>query len=113
MTEGNLFPVSLNLTPDLRVLSLTVSVAIFTGILFGLAPAWRCSREDPASVLQQNTRSLTGGTDRLSKALIITQVALSFVFLLAAGLFVPRFPRLRSIHLRFHKQSRLEIALYP
>src|SRR5260370_19249484 len=99
MTEGNLFPVSLNLTPDLRVLSLTVSVAIFTGILFGLAPAWRCSREDPASVLQQNTRSLSGGTGRLSKALIIIQVALSLAFLLGTSLFGLSFQWLRSHHL--------------
>src|SRR5258708_6791528 len=113
MTEGSLFPASLNLTPDLRVLSLTVSVAIFTGILFGLAPAWRGSREDPASVLQQNARSSSGGAGKLSKALIITQVALSLVLLLGAGLFVRSFQRLRSIDLGFQKESLLEITLYP
>ena len=40
MTEGT---VSLDLRPDLTVLSVAVSVGLFTGILFGLAPAWRCS----------------------------------------------------------------------
>ncbi len=113
MTQGNLFPVSLDLSPDWRVLYLTVSVAILTGVLFGLAPAWRCSREDPASVLQQNARSLGGGTGKLSKVLIITQVALSLVLLLGAGLFVRNFQRLRSIDFGFQKERVLEINLYP
>src|SRR5260370_16000619 len=66
MTQGNLFPVSLDLSPDWRVLYLTVSVAILTGVLFGLAPALRCSREDPASVLQPNARRFGCGTGKLS-----------------------------------------------
>ena len=113
MTEGNLVPVSLNLTPDLRVLSLTVFVAILTGILFGLAPAWRSSREDPMSVLQQNARSLSGGAGRLSKALIVTQVALSLILLLGAGLFVRTFQRLRSVDLGFNQSRLLEVRLNP
>ena len=113
MTEGRLFPVTLDLSPDLRVLSLTVSVAILTGILFGLVPAWRSSREDPASMLQQNARSLSGGTGKLNRALIIAQVALSLVLLLGAGLFVRSFQRLRSIDLGFEKDSLLEVSLYP
>jgi len=113
MTQGNAVPVSLNLSPDLRVLSLTISVAILTGILFGLAPAWRSSREDPASTLQQNARSISGGTGKLSRALIITQVALSLVLLLGAGLFVRSLERLRSLDLGFQKESVLEINLYP
>src|SRR6266702_2924402 len=67
MTEGNTVPVWLNLSPDLRVLSVTISAGILTGILFGLAPAWRSSREDPASMLQQNARSVSTGTGKLSK----------------------------------------------
>src|SRR6266480_3068856 len=54
MTQGSLFPVTLDVSPDLRVLSLTASVAILTGILFGLAPALRSSAEDPAALLQQS-----------------------------------------------------------
>jgi ABC-type antimicrobial peptide transport system permease subunit len=48
ITKGNDQLVSLNLNPDWRVLFVTLSVAILTGILFGVAPAWLCSREDPA-----------------------------------------------------------------
>ena len=113
MTQGSLFPVTLDVSPDLRVLSLTASVAILTGILFGVAPAWRSSREDPATVLQQNARSLSSGTGKLSKALIITQVALSLVLLLGAGLLARSFEKLRSIDLGFQKESLLEITLYP
>jgi predicted permease len=113
MTQGNVVPVSLNLSPDLRVLSLTISVAILTGILFGIAPAWRCSSEDPAAVLQQNARSLSGGASKLSKALIITQIALSLVLLLGAGLFVRSLERLLSLDLGFPKASLLEIVLNP
>jgi predicted permease len=113
MTQGNLFPVTLDLSPDLRVLSLTVSVSILTGILFGLAPAWRCSREDPAAALQQNSRSLSAGTGKLSQALIVTQVALSLVLLMGAGLFVRSFERLRSIDLGFDRASLLEVGLNP
>jgi predicted permease len=113
MTQGSLLPPTVDVSPDLRVLSLTASVTILTGILFGIAPAWRSSREDPATVLQQNARNLSGGTGRLSKALIITQVALSLVLLLGAGLLARSFEKLCSIDLGFQKESVLEIALYP
>src|SRR5437899_12037087 len=54
LTGGNLVPVTLDLAPDLRVLALTISAALLTGILFGLAPALRASCQDPASILQQS-----------------------------------------------------------
>src|SRR5216684_1696444 len=110
MTEGT---VSLDLRPDLTVLSLAVLAGLFTGILFGLAPAWRCSREDPASLLQQNARSLSGGAGKLGKALIVMQVALSLILLLGAGLFVRSFERLRSLDLGFNQSSLLQVRLNP
>jgi predicted permease len=113
MTQGNLFPVVLDVSPDLRVLSLTMCGAILTAVLFGIAPAWRSSREDPASVLQQNARSLSVGTRKLKKALIVTQVALSLVLLLGAGLLARSFEKLLSVDLGFSKESLLEVTLYP
>ena len=111
MTEGSLTPVLLDLRPDWRVLSLTASVSVLTGILFGLAPAWRSSREDPATVLQETTRSATGATGRLGRALIVTQVVLSLVLLLGAGLLVRSFRKLVSADLGFEKASVLELGL--
>jgi predicted permease len=113
LAEGYLTPVILDLSPDWRVLSLTASVAILTGILFGLAPAWRASRQDPASVLQQAARSLAGGTGKPGKALIVTQVALSLTVLLAAGLLARSFRKLCSANLGFEKESILQVDLYP
>jgi len=113
MTEGNQQLISLNLTPDVRVLALTISLAILTALLFGFAPAWRCSRQDPASVLQQNTRGSSRGVGTLGKVLIVAQVALSLILLLGAGLFVGSFQRLRSIDTGFQKQNILEIGLNP
>jgi predicted permease len=113
MTRDNEVPVSFDLSPDPRVLSLTIAVAIFTGILFALAPAWRASRQDPAAVLQQGARGLSGGPGKLSRALIITQVALSTVLLLGAALLVSSFEKLRNLDLGFRKESVLQISLYP
>lgn len=112
MTREYLTPVTLDLNPDFRVLFLTLGVATLTGILFGLAPAWRCSREDPAAVLQHNARSLAGGASKLSKSLIVAQVALSLILLLGAGLLLRSFERLRSVDPGFARESVLEVTLY-
>ena len=112
MTQGYLTPVLLDLSPDRRVLSFTASVVILTGILFGLAPAWRCSREDPASSMQQNARVLAGAAGKLGKVLVITQVALSLTLLLGAGLLARSFQRLCSVRPGL-EESVLEVGLYP
>jgi predicted permease len=113
MTHDNEVPVSFDLAPDPRVLTVTIAVAVLTGILFALAPAWRASRQDPAAVLRQGARALSGGPGRLSRALLIAQVALSLVLLLGAGLLVSSFAKLRNLDLGFRKDRLLQIALYP
>ena len=113
MTRNREVPVSYDLAPDPRVLALTVAVAVLTGILFALAPAWRASRQDPAAALQHGTRALSGGPGQLSRALMVTQVALSMVLLLAAGLLVSSFTRLHNLEFAFPKDRVLQISLYP
>src|SRR5208282_1377656 len=102
-----------DLAPDFRVLAVTLSAAILTGIFFGLLPAWRSSREDPALLLQQNARNLGGGSGKLGKLLIVAQVALSLILLLGAGLFVRSFQRLRSVNFGFDESALLEVTLNP
>ncbi|HYY72784.1 MAG TPA: ABC transporter permease, partial [Candidatus Bathyarchaeia archaeon] len=87
----------LNLSPDLRVLGFTTGIAILTGIFFGLAPAWHATREDPNSALQQNSRTLGRGTGKLGKGLIVTQVALSVILLVSAGLFIRTLQKLHAV----------------
>jgi predicted permease len=113
ITQGNSMLISLDLSPDLRVLSFTVALATFTGILFGIVPAWRCSRVDPAVVLQQSAHSLAGSTGKLSKMLVGSQVALSLVLLLGAVLLAKSFERLCSADLGFQMENVLEVSLYP
>ena len=113
MTEGYATAVIFDLRPDWRVVSLTALVAILTGILFGLAPAWRCSREDSTAVLQRTSRGLTGATGMWGRALIVTQVALCLVLLLGAGLLVRSVQKLSSADLGLGKESVLELDLTP
>ena len=70
--------VFLNSTIDSRVLAFTAGVAILTGLLFGLAPAWRGTRVNPQSAMKANARGVIEGSKfGLGKALVVLQVALS------------------------------------
>jgi predicted permease len=113
MTQDYFQPVTLDLRPDSRVISVTLFTAVLTGILFGLAPVWRASREDPISVLQQGGRGMVGGAGRLGNALLIAQVGLSFMLLLGAGLLMRSFQKLSSVDLGFGKENLLEVGLSP
>ena len=113
MAPDSVVPIALDLSTDWRVLSATVILAILTGILIGLIPAWRASREDPSSAMQQSGQSLTLGESGAGKGLIVAQVALSFILVLGAGLLVRTFQKLRSIDPGFEQESLLELSLLP
>jgi predicted permease len=88
-------PIVLDLNPDLPMLAFTAAVSFLTGILFGLAPALRATRVDVAPSLKHVGRSLHGGL-RSGKILCVTQVALSLVLLIGAGLFVRSLQKLNG-----------------
>jgi len=106
-------PAQLNLTPDLRVLVSTATVAVLSGVLFGLAPAWCATREDPNIALQKNAQKFSRSTGRLGKSLIVTQVALSLVLLTSAGLFIRTLNKLRTIEPGYQAEGVLDASLYP
>src|SRR5262249_26238142 len=91
-TDGR--PLSITAQPDLRILTFTLLLTFATGILFGLVPALRASRHDPWTTLKDTVGSIagSGGSLFLRKGLVTAQVALSFLLLFGAGLF------LRSLH---------------
>jgi predicted permease len=106
-------PAEINLSPDSRILAFTAVVAVLTGILFGLAPAWRASREDPNAALQQGSRTIGRGAAHLGKALVVTQVALSLILLAGAGLFIRTLEKLRSVQPGFRITNALAVDLNP
>ena len=87
-------PLLIGATPDPRILLFTLCLTAVTALVFGVLPALRASRPDPWTTLKDTVGAITG-THRslfLRKALVIAQVALSFLLLFGAGLFV------RSLH---------------
>jgi predicted permease len=82
--------IDISVSPDLQVLAFTAAVAVFTGLLFGLAPALRATGIGPNHALKENARGTVHGGARftLGKALVTGQVALSLMLLTAAGLFL-------------------------
>jgi predicted permease len=83
-------PLLIEPTPDVRILSFTLALTLLTGVVFGLLPAMRASRPDPWITLKDTVGAIAGasGSLFLRKGLVTAQVALSFLLLFGAGLFV-------------------------
>jgi predicted permease len=107
--------ISLSVSPDLRIVGFTTGVCLFTAILFGLTPAWRLARTDLVSGLKESPRTLCTAGLRLglSKALVVSQVALSLVLLFGAGLFVRTLATLKSLDAGFDARNVLVFGLNP
>ena len=91
-------PLLINAQPDSRILLFTIDLTFLTGIIFGLLPALRASRPDPWTTLKDTVGSIasTGGSLFLRKGLVTAQVALSFLLLFGAGLFVRSLQNLKT-----------------
>ena len=100
-----------------RCFAFTVAVSLLTGILFGLVPALQLSRSDVQGVLRDEGRGTGGGRRRnlLRSILVISQVALSLILLIGAGLLMRSFVSLRSVNVGFNSHGLLvmNIALPP
>ena len=107
--------VVLDLSIDIRVLAFTTAVAIGTGILFGLAPAWQGTRVDPHFAMKANARGVVESQAgfSLGKILVASQVALSLVLLIGAGLMLKTFAKLATLDTGFDKKQVLLIRLDP
>jgi predicted permease len=100
---------TLRAEPDMRILAFNFVLATATGILFGLAPALQSMRIDLWTTLKDVAGALTGAGSsvRFRKALVTGQVALSFLLLAGAGLFVKSLGNLKNTDTGFHDLDNL------
>ncbi|HXF38644.1 MAG TPA: ABC transporter permease [Blastocatellia bacterium] len=105
----------IDVRPDWLVLGFTVGVSLLAGILFGLTPALRASRSDLTTALKEKSARGTGGKLRmgLAPALIVSQVALSLVLLVGAGLFARSLLKLAHENLGFNRDNVLLVDVDP
>jgi predicted permease len=108
-----LLPFGQDVPVDWRMFGFVAGLSVLTGVLFGLAPAFRTTRVDLASVMKEESRSVAGGRTLLSKALLVTQVALSLVLVIGAGLFVRTVYNLRSVDIGFNPDKLLMFNVNP
>jgi predicted permease len=83
-----------DLTPDSRVLGFTAAVALLTGALFGILPALRSTRVSLADSMRGSAVSLTERRSNWHRWIVASQIALSLVLLVTAGLFLRSFVKL-------------------
>ncbi|HET6200759.1 MAG: ADOP family duplicated permease [Candidatus Acidiferrales bacterium] len=103
---------------DMRVLGFTVAVSLVTGIIFGLAPAFRSARIDLTPILKDGEGSSASGGRAgkwfsVGNALVVTQVALAIVVLVGAGLLVRTLENLRSVDVGFDAHNIVVFAIDP
>ncbi|HEV7552696.1 MAG TPA: ABC transporter permease [Candidatus Angelobacter sp.] len=119
VSAGSLNPPGFAPQLDWRVLAFTAGVSLFTGIVFGLAPALRGSDVGLTSSLKAGDGGLSGGSDArhrrftLSGALVAVQMALAIVVLVTAGLLVRTLTNLKSLNPGFDAHSLLLFGVDP
>ena len=91
-------PFWMNFSVDLRVLGFTIAITVLTGLLFGAAPALQTSRVDLNDTLKEGGRGTVGARGRSRSLLVVTEIALSLMLLVGAGLMIQSFLRLRSVN---------------
>ena len=100
---------------DPRVLLFSLALSLFTGLLFGLAPAMRSTRADLHATLKEQGASVSSGTAsvRMRKILIVSQMALTGVLLVGAGLFATSLGNLRHANLGLRPDHVIQFSVTP
>jgi putative ABC transport system permease protein len=109
------FPRAQAIGVDLRVLGFTFLVSFVTGVLFGLAPALRATNPDLNESLKEGGRGAAGDGRRshVRSLLVVSEVALSLMLLVGAGLLFRSFLRLQEVELGFRPERVLTFRIAP
>jgi predicted permease len=106
--------VDISSSPDWRVLAFGLSAAVFSGLFFGMLPAFRATRVDLMAIIKQTAPvsarrlSMTGG-----QAMVLAQTALAVLLLVGAGLFLRTVSNLRATDLGFNADRLLYARVEP
>jgi putative ABC transport system permease protein len=98
---------------DWLVLAFSMGVSLATGLIFGLVPALQASKPDLNESLKEGGRGSTGGVHRrrVRSVLVVSEVALSLLLLIGAGLMIKSFVRLQRFNLGFNPDRLLTLRL--
>jgi predicted permease len=103
-------------TPDLRILAFTLAITLLTGVVFGLLPALRASKPDTWGTLKDTVGAVAGASGSslyVRKVLVASQVALSFLLLFGAGLFVRSLQNLQDTDTGIQLDNLVTFGLSP
>jgi predicted permease len=110
-------PIAMDVQTDGRVLGAAFVISILTAVFFGLLPALRSSKLEPAAVLKQEGPSSSAGRHkaRLASGLVVAQISLSLLLLVCAGLFIRAFDKTQRFNLGFNPDHVLlaSFDLFP
>jgi putative ABC transport system permease protein len=99
-------------TLDLRVLGFSLLLSLAVGVLFGLVPAARASRPELQSLLKEGGRTGTSlRSQRLLKALVVSEIAVALVLVAGAGLMLRSFQKLQQVSLGFDEKRLLAMEI--
>ncbi len=98
---------------DANAFLFTLAIALFSGILAGIAPALLTSRTNVSETLKESGRGSSAGRarHRLRNALVVAEISLSLVLLVGAGLLVKNFTALIDVNEKYHPESILTMNL--
>ena len=114
LASSSALAISIDLGPDARVLTFTTIVTLGTVLAFGLLPALRAARIDPLPALRASGSSIRGRVRiPLGRTLVVTQIAVSLVLLVGAGLFVRSLFQLKNVDTGFDADRVLLLQLTP
>ena len=101
-----------DITIDWKVLGFSVAAAVATGVLAGLAPLWQAMRTAPNAVLSEGVRASAGApAQRLSKALVVAEIALAFMLVTTSAILVVHLRNLRHVSLGFQPDGLVAFNL--
>ncbi len=107
------FPFWMKFDLDGRVVGFTTGISILTGLIFGTVPAMQTSKVDLSATLKEGGRSATAGIfrHRLRSILVVSEVGLSLVLLIGAGLMIGSFMELHKVNPGFNAEKVLTMSV--